>query len=420
MQSAIDVKGEALRILAAPKDHFAQLGLRPAAPYAEVKARYKRLCILHPDKQPGNQLAADAFAVVSAAYTAISAAQQGQSAPLHSSQPDKQANRWEAFTGRQKGQPAAQQADPATVHASEENRTPPGASAGFGGSGAWQPSKWGKFGGSSSMFMTQTAFAGDGDGAAWRSTHKPAWLQQAVAAADQQPTPASLSTSSSSSSSSSSDSDDGLVQRTAHKRWSGAGVCPAAFYGNSSRSGEAQPQPAAPASLYALFGGRRNSGGPVTGEGVQQQRLAGSPAAAPSHQHGVPQPLALATADPNRRWGSKMKPAELLRQPVVAAAPLADAVVRGSQPPAEQQRALEVSGRASTRKRHTRQEVVLSSSSSSEGHCQPEVDYSDANTGVNLEGVRDCGGMGGTAAPVAHGFRSTDESCSFCCGELLM
>lgn len=392
MHSAIDVQAEATRILAAPKDNYAQLGLRPAAPYAEVKARYKLLCTLHPDKQPNNQLAADAFAVVSAAYTAIRAAQDSQAVPLPSSQPDTQANKWDAFTGRQKRQQAAQQADAAATAVPAEDSCRPG--AGCDGSGAWQPSKWGKFQ-SSSVFIAPTDMppAGDVGVAAWRSTHKPAWTRPAGTPADQLSTPSSPGTGSTSST---SDSDDVSTQEDARNRWSGAGIRPSAFYVARNRSGEAHLQPAA--SLYALFGGCRNShsGGSDRCDGPQQQRLGGFLAAAPSEQHGAAQPLPLSAANSNSRWSSKGKPAELLRQPPVAAVSLPNAAIRGSQPSEEQQRALEGGGRAGKRKRHTRQTVVLSSSSS-EGHGQPDGDCSTADIGAHSQGECNGGGTQGTA-----------------------
>lgn len=288
---AVDVNAEAARVLAAaawgsPHDI---LGVDRAAPLAEVKARYKKLCALHPDKAHGNALAAEAFALISAAYRKLSEAPAAGVGAQHGSQaePAPGFNRWQAFTGgRQPQQPAGQpqqQHVPQQQHAqqpftSSQENTPGGGNAAGGGS-AWQASaKWGKFGGGGSSLLRAQPVTAVPVAAA------PAGAEPPAAAHEQRPVRAgqqarrrspslggpggSSDSGDSESGSSGSDSDGDFLRHDSGRR-SAAGVKPAAFYGPAGGSGGKQTSPSLsqmpPSSLYGMFSGRRSSGGQAAG-----------------------------------------------------------------------------------------------------------------------------------------------------------
>ena len=399
----ININAEALRVLSAPShDAWAQLGLARDASRAEVKARYKRLCQLHPDKNLGNDLAARAFALVIAAFTACSAS------PLHSSQPEAQphANRWQAFTGvslLQQQQQQQQQQDEAPAvfqnanggSSQTENRTPPTErAAAAGGGGTWQASKWGTYGGSS-LLRAQPVAAAAAPTAVLApeqaSTHKQDRHWQ-PAPAPKVERRANGSSPTCDSASGSSDEDDGALATI--MKPSAAGLQPAAFYGSSGKRGTPQAPPAAAASLYGLFGGRRSSGGQAASwlgarhSEHHSQPLVPGPAAA-TQQYTAPQA--------GNRWAGKGKLlAELLRQPSLMAAPAPAGAVGGG-PPAREQPQQGSGAGDGRRKRQLKEGVVLSTSTSASS--SDEEEETSASSGDELpEGAwgRSCMGQAGS------------------------
>ena len=246
-----------------------QLGLPYGSSYTDLKARYRKLTALHPDRNPGNALAAQAFALVSAAYAELCTvvAHAAAPAPLHSSQPEAPAgNRWQAFTGQQQYKPAPAPAAAAAAQppvGSQENRTP--------GSGWGQAARWGRQ--AVGVVRAQplapgNAAAGQGPGSAAKRKQQ----QQQPGVCERHGTQGLQEASSDSCSGDSSDSsgsDSGDERRSAP---SGGGIRPVAFYssgggGSGGRRPVPSPHPAAPAaappvvSLYGTFGAQRSSGG---------------------------------------------------------------------------------------------------------------------------------------------------------------
>ncbi|KAL4429628.1 hypothetical protein ABPG77_008677 [Micractinium sp. CCAP 211/92] len=310
MQGDTNVNAEAQRVLAAGHDRWAQLGLTRGADLAEVKKRYKRLCALHPDKNLGNALAAEAFAIVSAAYAELTAllapagAPTATAGPLHAGQAEaqQQTNRWQAFTGRwqpRQQQAAPQQAaPPAAQHprpgsSSQENRTPETDSGSFGqqhpatgACGSRQNSRWGKQAGTA-LFRAQPLVPAQGTAcpASGQDGSMHGQQQQGTLLRKHSSPRASLSSSSSSFNSGSDASDSEDAAAAAISRPIGACVQPAAFYGSGSThhgpavdAGVAAASAVKPpaASLYGLFSGRRSGGGQAGGWPGSQQPLQGT------------------------------------------------------------------------------------------------------------------------------------------------
>ena len=95
--SPLDAQEVAQRVLAAARsstDPYAALLLPRTATFQEARAEYKKLLFLHPDKNPGNELASEAFKVVTAAFEKVRAANQ---LPLDVPHLEG-ARRWSAFT----------------------------------------------------------------------------------------------------------------------------------------------------------------------------------------------------------------------------------------------------------------------------------------------------------------------------------
>ncbi|KAL4458351.1 hypothetical protein ABPG75_013216 [Micractinium tetrahymenae] len=367
MQGDINVNAEAQRVLAAGPDRWAQLGVARGADLAEVKRRYKRLCALHPDKNLGNALAAEAFAIVSAAHAELSAllapagAPAGAAGPLHATQPDaqQQGNRWQAFTGRQ--QPRQQQAAPQQAAAppaqhprpgggsSQENRTPEGdcggcgqqqAPAAAGAGSGWQASRWGKQAGTALFRAQPVAAAAPGacpasgpDG----STHKQ--QQEALSGERRGSRRGSVSCTSLSFDSGSEGSETG-------SRPPAAGVRPDAFYGSGARrespqvhadvGAAAASQPPA-ASLYGLFNGRRSSGGQPGGwpgsqhqPGAAEQPKWPPPQRKPEQQQPVEQPAQPQQQQDQLAWVQQQQQQRHARQPSWLQAPAHESQPLGS------------------------------------------------------------------------------------------
>ena len=402
----INVGVEAQRVLDAAPDPFSRLGLPSSAGPADIKARYKRLCALHPDKCPANALAAEAFALVSAAYHR--ALELAAAPPLHSSSQPNQSNRWQAFTGAHalgKQHAGQQQQHPvsgggAGGSGSEENATPPSDGGGGGGvggnvqqpaataAGAGMSSRWGKQGNGGLLRVQPLPATELGSTLLQREQRRPGaaapgalqeLLQQQQQQQQQQPwcgdddmqhlaadgdSSSSGSGSDDDSSSGSSGDDDarGAGPPTA-KPWAAAtgGLRPAAFYGSSGTElrHRSSPPPGgvAPTLNHGGFGGRSSGGN------VAQAELAG---------------------EGGSRWSGRGRLAEVMKAvpvPAVAPAPLAVAPLPlgagpapdgCSQPPAGLQPGPGGggsgggSGRAHKRRRRTAP-VVLSSSSSGGG-----------------------------------------------------
>lgn len=263
-----------------------------------VKKRYKRLCTLHPDKNLGNVLAAEAFAIVSAAYADLStllapaAAAGAVAGPLHATQPavQQQANRWQAFTGwrhpkqQQAAPPAAQHPHPRA--SPQENRTPGNDCGGgeqqqqgpvtAGACGSWQGSRWGKQAGTALFRAQPVAAAPAAPCAASGLDSSTRERQQRTALSSKRhgSRRSSLSSCSLSFDSGSDDSGSEDAAFAANRRQTRACVQSAAFYGSgslrcspgdSSGTAAAANSKGPAASLYGLFTGRRSSAGQAGG-----------------------------------------------------------------------------------------------------------------------------------------------------------
>lgn len=405
----VDVNAEAARVLAAGPDPHDILGCPRGAPLADVKARYKKLCALHPDKAHSNALAAEAFALISAAYRKLKEAGAAGPGALHGIQPEAAPafNRWQAFTGgRQHPQPAAPtqpqpqpQPQPQQPFPGSQENTPGGGNAGVG-SGPWQASaKWGRFGsGGTSLLRAQPVAAVPAGAAGHAGAEQPAVRQQQPVWAEQQARRRSLSLGSSGgfsggsnsdgSSGSGTDSDDDF-QRAGGRRL-GAGVKPAAFYGptgvsSSKQWSETSPSLSQPTpSLYGMFAGRRSSGGQASGW-LGAGTVAGT---APPEQDSLSQPPAVvqqpaAAGVVGSKWGSDGvagghwggggRLADMLKKapvvaPAVRTAPgLAAAAVATTQPqqlPQQEEQEAQPAGAAPQQSKRRQPPTPLSSSAS--------------------------------------------------------
>lgn len=401
---------EARRVLAAGGDRFDQLGVVRGAPFPDIKRRYKKLAFaLHPDKNPDSQLAAEAFAIVSAAFSelsALAASAAAAAAPLQSSQHEaapQGSNRWQAFTGGQgHKQPAAppaqqgqqqhgQQQHEQSGGSSQENRTP-SSQQGAGCGGAWQAvSKWGKPG--SANLLRAQPVAGPPAPPPVASTHKPLPQQQQPPAAKggRRASPSSSSSGDGSSDSSSGEEEDGdFVQPS--NRPSGGGVKPSAFYGGSRRGSSPVASAAAgpPSSLYGLFGGRHRiptaAGGGWLAAGTQSQPPVQWVEQRAQSQPAV-QPVVQAAQGGGSRWGAPKGKLALLHQPPVAGPGMALGVAtaggNGSQPAAaDQQQQQRGSARPAKR-----QQGEVATSSSSDSSDSEDSEWDDAGEeGWDLRG----------------------------------
>ncbi len=372
---AVDVNAEAARVLAAGPDPHDILALPRGAPLADVKARWKKLCALHPDKAHGNALAAEAFALINAAYHKLNEAGAAPAGPLHGSGSQPEAapavNRWQAFAGGRQ-QPVApaqqqqqqQQQQRAQQPFPESQENTPGSSNADRGAGAWQASaKWGRFGGGGSSLLRAQPVAAT-PAAAPGPAEQPVAREQRPVRTEPQARRRSLSLSSagggtsddsdSDGSSSSGGSDTGgqhSFQHTGGWRATG-GVKPAAFYGPAGGSGSKQASPSlsqAPAAslMYGMFAGRRSSGGQASGwlgagavasSAPPEQRTFSQPAAVPQQP-----PAAVAgsskwgSGGPAGQWGGSGRLADMLKTAPVTAAVRATsglaAAAAGAAPP---------------------------------------------------------------------------------------
>lgn len=400
---------EARRVLAAGPDRHAQLGVPHGAPHAAIKAAYKRLCALHPDKNLGNQLAGEAFAVVSAAYRELGAAAAAAAGAQPQAAPPLN-RRWQAFTGgqqyqaaasnvmQQQQQPQRQQSVPGSGGGgSQENGTP---SSGQGGSGGgWQAaSKWGKPAAANLLRVAPVPAVAPVAVAGPAAAEQTA-TYRVVAAGGRvlRPSCGSSSESSgsfSSSGSSGSDSDDhaGVEHGSRRRSRGGGGVKPATFYGSGSgdkvsvaRQPSKQPSPQVSGGLYGMFGvGRRSSAsqGPAWLGGAEQ------PPTQPEQQGRVAPPLSQEQQAEQQqqqpqgagsRWGARSKLAELLHAPPVAVAVAAAAGLPAAKQQEEEQQ--EQPGRPSGARQQKRA-LALSSSSSEGSGSGSEQDAAAVSSGV--------------------------------------
>lgn len=95
----LDAHQTAAQILAAARSSSNPsdtLLLPRTATFQEAREAYKRLLFLHPDKLPGNELAAEAFKCLNAAYNKIKSKQE---LVVRSSHPLESRRKWKIFTG---------------------------------------------------------------------------------------------------------------------------------------------------------------------------------------------------------------------------------------------------------------------------------------------------------------------------------
>jgi hypothetical protein len=135
-----DVHSVAQRVIGSEykRNPLAALLLPPHASFDEARAAYKRLILLlHPDKNANAPLAADAFAILSAAFNELcQRSEQAAEQPA----PRGSNNRWSAFTGRADdgaGPSAPRVADAGGRRAPPDASGPPPAAAAAAG-------RWGR------------------------------------------------------------------------------------------------------------------------------------------------------------------------------------------------------------------------------------------------------------------------------------